>query len=380
MRLLLIHNFYKSNTIGGEDVVFREESQLLKKELGNDNVHIYSVYNDHSSPVALFVNSFFSIKHYVAVRRIIKKENIQIMHVHNFFPLLSLSIYFAARKSGVKVVQTLHNYRIWCIAGTLYRKNKICEVCVSKSYPLTGIFSKCYRGSVIQSVVTQVLFWLYRDLRFFKKVDAFFVLTEFQKKKVQQFGIDNSIVFIKPNIVSSAIQNHGTIRSGYIYIGRFEGAKGVETLLEQWLTLDLKFHLTLIGEGVDYERCRDKYSRLNITFMGKQERDRTQYILGCHKYLIQPSLWYETFGLTIIEAMSKGIPVIGTNIGTRKELIQDGKNGFLYEKDTFNQVIELSHSYPNYEELVANCKESSKQFLPDLILSNQLQIYRNLIL
>ena len=146
MRILIIHNRYKSNNIGGEDVVFDNEMILLKEKLGKSNVFSYEVSNDNINKLKLLFGIWFSIKNYLEVSNIIKKEKIDIVHIHNFFPLLTPSIFKASKDAGVKVVHTLHNYRLWCLSGTLYReKYGICELCTMQKYPIKGIFFKCYR-------------------------------------------------------------------------------------------------------------------------------------------------------------------------------------------------------------------------------------------
>lgn len=379
LKLLLVHNYYKSTNIGGEDVVFNSELELLKNKLGERNVIAYHVSNEEMNLFTTFLNAIFSFKHYFKLKKIIKKNKIDLVHVHNFFPKLSPSVFIAAKHANVKVVHTLHNYRLWCISGTFFRGNSICEDCLGKTIPFKGVINKCYRNSYFQSLVTQSLFWFYKLSNYFESIDFFFVLTEFQRNKVLNLGINRNKIFLKPNAVPLFKQTDVSSRRGYIYIGRFEKSKGVEKLLEQWVKLDAKFHLSLVGNGVDFIECKRKYSRANIIFMGKCNRSETQKILSNHKYLIQPSLWYETFGLTILEAMSKGIPVIGTSIGTRKEFIKDNINGFLYDNNNFNEVIQNSYNFDNYDILSTNSSLTSKEFLSDTIIEKQIEIYSKII-
>jgi len=379
LKLLLVHNYYKSTNIGGEDVVFNSELELLRNKLGERNVIAYHVSNEEMNLFTTLLNAIFSFKHYFKIKKIIKKNKIDLVHVHNFFPKLSPSVFIAAKHANVKVVHTLHNYRLWCISGTFFRGNSICEDCVGKTIPFKGVINKCYRNSYFQSLVTQSLFWFYKSSNYFESIDFFFVLTEFQRNKVLNLGINRHKIFLKPNAVPFFKQTDVSSRRGYIYIGRFEKSKGVENLLEQWVKLDSKFHLTLVGNGVDFIECKRKYSRANIIFMGKCNRSETQKILSNHKYLIQPSLWYETFGLTILEAMSKGVPVIGTNIGTRKEFIKDNINGFLYDNNNFNEVIQNSYNFDKYDILSNNSSLTSKKFLSDTIMEKQIEIYSKII-
>lgn len=119
------------------------------------------------------------------------------------------------------------------------------------------------------------------------------------------------------------------IKDGYIYVGRLEESKGIFELLKVWDKLDEKYILTIIGGGDMEDELKVKYKKKNIIFKGKCSREDTLSCIFNSKYLIQSSILYETFGLTIIEAMSSGVPVIGFNIGTRSDFIEDEVNGFL---------------------------------------------------
>ena len=96
-------------------------------------------------------------------------------------------------------------------------------------------------------------------------------------------------------------------------------------------------------------------------------------------YLIQSSLLYETFGLTIIEAMSCGVPVIGFSIGTRKDLITDNVNGFISTKDKLKDTIEKSYDYKNYELLSHNATLKAKMFQNDYMIKKHINIYEKIV-
>lgn len=379
MRILIIHNRYKSNNIGGEDVVFDNEIILLKEKLGKNNVFSYEVSNDNINKFKLFFGIWFSIKNYFEVSNIIKKEKIDIVHIHNFFPLLTPSIFKASKDNGVKVVHTLHNYRLWCLSGTLYReKYGICELCTMQKYPIKGIFFKCYRNSMIQSLIAQFSFWIYRFFNAFNNIDYYFVLSNFQKEKIKQFGIDEKKIVLKPNTlkISSNLENK---KEGYIFVGRLEEQKGIYNLLNDWLKLDDRFVLTIIGSGVIEKSLKNSYEKNNIIFKGKCTRDETLGYILRSKYLIQPSVMYETFGLSMIEAMSYGVPVIGYDIGTRGDFIEDGVNGFISTDSSLLKVIKESYYAENYELLSKNAVKRARLFENDFIIKMQIDYYQKIL-
>ncbi|MEY8713757.1 glycosyltransferase [Francisella philomiragia] len=381
MKILIVHNRYQSNNIGGEDIVYDNELKSLRELHGEDNVLAYQVSNDDISKFSLLFGIWFSRKHYRNIKKIVRDNNIDIVHVHNFFPLLTPSVFKAAKKSGAKVVHTLHNYRLWCISGILYRDGfGACELCTKSKLPIFGIKNKCYRKSRLQSLVAQAAFSFYKLFKMFKNIDYYFVLTDFQRQKVKEFGISNHKIILKPNSISLAVDQHTQkTRQNYIYVGRLEESKGIFELLDTWVSLDDKFVLTVVGDSPDSDEIINKYSSKNIIFKGKCTREETLSLISQSKYLIQPSVWYETFGLTIIEAMSFGVPVIGFDIGTRRDFIKNRENGFITTKNDLQRTIQNSYDYSNYELMSQNAKNSAKQYQNDYIIARQLEIYKNIL-
>ncbi|MBN2816771.1 MAG: glycosyltransferase [Campylobacterales bacterium] len=379
MKVLIVHNRYQSRHIGGEDVVYQNELEVLQRKLGKENVLSYEVSNNNLSKLKLLFHIWFNYQHYQEVQKIIQENNIDIVHVHNFYPLLTPSVFKAAKDSGTKVVHTLHNYRLWCISGIFYRDGYgVCELCTKHTFSLQGILNKCFRKSMMQSVLAQISFWYYRITKVFENIDYFFVLTNFQKEKVEQLGINKEKIIFKPNSLHMDFTINREKRD-YIYVGRLEESKGIYELLKIWDELDERFILTVIGTGDNEQELRAKYQKKNIIFKGKCSREETLSSISKSKYLIQPSQWYETFGLTILEAMGFGIPVIGFDIGTRKDFIQDGVNGFLSSRDNLKYIIENSLKFEGYPAMSKNAIQTAKLYENDYMMEKQIEIYKNIM-
>jgi len=379
MKLLIIHNKYQSNNIGGEDIVYKNELEILQKKLGKINVLSYEVSNNDISKFKLIFGIWFSFKYYKEIKNIVNKSNVDLVHIHNFYPLLTPSVFKASKDGGAKVVHTLHNYRLWCISGIFYRDGYgVCELCTKNKFSLKGVLNKCFRKSIIQSLLAQFSFWFYRLIKVFDNVDYFFVLTEFQREKVKCLGVDEERVILKPNSLEMSfdIVKDG---KGYIYVGRLEESNGIYELLKSWDKLDDRYVLTIIGGGDIEEELRRRYHKKNIVFKGKCSRVEVLKNIASSKYLIQPSIWYETFGLTIIEAMSFGVPVIGFNIGTRKGFIKDGENGFLSDRTDLKKVVEKSFEFKEYKTLSNNAIKTAKLYENDYVISKQIEIYKNIL-
>lgn len=396
MKILLVHNQY--STTGGEDQALAREKAILKQWLGEENVLEYVVSVNDFSKWQLLSSIFYSRKQYRKVYDLIKQHQIDIVHVHNYFPVLTASVFKAAKAAGAKLVHTVHNYRWWCIAGNFYRPAVgICTLCVDEKNFWNGIKHRCYRQSFLQSLLAKMAFAYYKRIGVFQWIDQFWVLTQFQYQQLIKMGVPVSKLQLKPNMLDGATLGAAAEfpaskptaiqalpnapRSGFLYIGRLDAEKGIEHVLAEWVKLPQNYQLTVIGSGKLDETLKRQYNQPNIIFTGSLPFDQVNQYLKTAQYTLQPSLWYETMGLTIIESMQHGTPVIGFNIGTRPELIEHGKTGFICAPNELIRTIQLAANYPAdaYDAMVLNARTYAQNFAPDLIMAQQLHLYENLL-
>jgi glycosyltransferase involved in cell wall biosynthesis len=377
MKILIVHNAYQSHLVGGEDIVVKQEVSALKAILGESHVFEYVVSNDDIKLSEVAQNIWGDCQHYQAIKTLVETHRISIVHVHNFFPLLTPSIFAGAKAAGAKVIQTLHNFRWWCMAGTFYRKGKgSCETCVGKSLALPGIIHRCYRGSYLQSTASALAFAWYRFKNYQQYIDAYFCLSHFQHQKLSTLISPTQLLY-KPNSITPAINLIPLAeKKGYLFVGRLESAKGIELLLEAWQRLPSHFELTVIGKGEDEDRLKARFRSKKIVFLGQLPHEQTLAYIAKARYLMHTSTAYETFGLTIVEALARQTPVIGFSHGTRNEMITHGKNGFLCEEEELTQMILFSLEVANYEQMANQALSSAKQFYIEPVLKQQIAHYK----
>ncbi|WP_029482853.1 glycosyltransferase, partial [Deinococcus marmoris] len=145
MKILVVHNFYQQ--AGGEDVVFRAETALLRRH-GHD-VQTFTVSNDlieQTPRLQAAAQTVWNARMARKITALVREYGSEIVHFHNTFPLLSPAVYGGARAGGAAVVQTLHNFRLLCANALLLRDGQICEDCLGK-LPLSAVQHSCYRGS-----------------------------------------------------------------------------------------------------------------------------------------------------------------------------------------------------------------------------------------
>lgn len=326
MRILLVHNEYVHK--GGEDVVLANEAALLESN-GHD-VRLATVSNKTIQGAAAQLRTAL----YTAsspcgtkwMRERLEESRPDLVHVHNFFPLLSPSIYAACNERGVPVVQTLHNYRTVCSNGMLLRNDHPCELCVTGS-PYQGVRHRCYRGSAIASLPLAHMIASHRAAGTWqRRVDRFIALTEFARSRFLAAGFPAEKVVAKPNFVADPGEPElpaGTAPH-ILFVGRLAAEKGIATLLRAWEGLDIP--LLVAGDGVMRAAVEASPSP-HVKALGWRSGAEVAAEMGRCRFMVMPSEWYEGFPMTLVEAFSLGRPVLVSKLGSMAEVIEDGVTG-----------------------------------------------------
>jgi glycosyltransferase involved in cell wall biosynthesis len=328
MKILLIHNYYQQP--GGEDQVFAAESSMLEKH--GCRVFRYAVHNDRikgMNPLTLARSTLWNKTIASELRELIRKVRPDVIHFHNTFPLVSPASYYAAKAEGVPVVQTLHNYRLLCPNALFFRDGHICEDCMGKFVPWPGILHACYRGSRAATGVTAGMLSGHRVSRTYSRmVDVYIALTDFARQKFIQGGLTAGKIAVKPNFVDPDPGN-GDGRGGYaLFVGRLSQEKGISTLLAAWEKIGGKIPLKIVGDGPLSSQVAKASQRIStIEWLGHKSRQLVLDLMKDAAVLIFPSIWYEGFPVTIVEAYSVGLPVIASNLGGMSSIIEHKRTG-----------------------------------------------------
>ena len=336
MKILLVYNSYQEP--GGEDVVFRKEGHLLREaghevsEYRRDNGEIkdYSTVR-RLSLVGRPVWASDSYRDFGALLRQIRPE---IVHVHNTFPLISPSIFWASRKEGVPVVHTLHNYRLLCPQANFFRAGKPCEDCITGQY-WRGVAHGCYRNSRVETAPVALMLTVHHALKTWTRmVDHYITPSAFARDQFVKAGFPTAQITVKPNFVDPDPGRGSGDGSYALFIGRVSPEKGADTLLKAWRQLPKTHMLRVVGDGPSRERLESEADRdglSNVKFMGRLPHDQAIEVTKNSRFVIFPSELYETFGLGIAEAFACGVPALASRLGAMQEIVQEGQTGFLFE-------------------------------------------------
>ena len=376
LRVLVVHNAYQLR--GGEDSVVDAEVALLR-ERGHE-VALLLRHNDEVNEVSRLSLAAQSIWSRQTVRQITERVNgfrPDVIHVHNSVPLVSPSVFWAAAQQRVPVVQTLHNFRLLCPQATFLRKGQVCEDCLGRT-PWPAVVHGCYRESRVQTGVVATMLAVHRGLGTYRNhVTRYIALNEFCKSKFVQGGLPTDRIDVKPNFVDWTPLSLDAPRAGGLYVGRLSVEKGIQ-VLAQAMSLYSDHQVQVVGAGPFEALMRDA---AGPAYLGERSFDKVMIGLQNAAYLVLPSLCYEGFPRTLVEAYSCGTPVIASRHGSLAELVKEGETGLLFEPGNADQLVDRlrwadTHPQAMREMGQAARREYERLYTPEKNANELLSIYR----
>jgi glycosyltransferase involved in cell wall biosynthesis len=384
MKVLMVHNRYQQR--GGEDAVVDAEVRLLAsngidvQRFDADNDAIQGVVSKVQVSLGQFGLPTAAQSKFKAALSGFRPD---LVHVHNWFPTLSPSLFNICSRENVPVVHTLHNYRLLCVNATLFRNGHVCEDCIGTTFRTPGILHSCYRDSVAGSAVATAGMLAHWSLgTWTRSIDRFVALTEFARNKLIEGGLPAEKVVVKPNFIDPD-PGLGTGRGGYfLYVGRLTEEKGVRVLLECWKDgADLP-KLMIAGTGpLENELQAAAATMPNVELLGACSSDRVIELMRDASALLCPSQWYEGMPRVVIESLAVGTPVIASNIGSYPEMIVDGETGALFPTGGAaalrNRLRDLLHG-DALQSMRANARRCfQSNYTGEMNFSLLLNIYRS---
>lgn len=332
MRILSVHSNYRIR--GGEDES-RAAEELLLQRMGHQ-VDRYEENNQRIEPlhpINAAARTIWSTEAYQILQDKLINNPCDLIHVQNFFPIISPSIYYAAKTQKTPIVQTLRNYRLLCPNALFFRDGKVCEDCMGKVVPFPGVVHACYRESHAASAVVAAMLTVHRTFQTWDRmVNVYIALTQFARQKFIEGGLPADKIVVKPNFVypdPGEVEDKGEFA---LFVGRLSVEKGIDTLIAAWRDLGKSVPLKIIGEG-PLEKLVIEASQQNssIEWLGRKPLPDVYDLMGKAKMLIFPSKWYETFGRVAVEAFAKGTPVIASKLGAIAEIVDHGRTGLHFQ-------------------------------------------------
>lgn len=380
MRILIAHNEYREP--GGEDVVANAETELLS---GNGHeVKRVTVTNKDVAGLLGTLSTAWRAPYSRPARLKFAGEiaafEPDVVHVHNFFPILTPSIYDSCLEASVPVVQTLHNYRLLCPKATMFRSGHTCELCLNGS-PYQAVLYGCYRDSRLQSIIPARMVAINRRRRTWTtRVTRFIALTQFARRKFIKAGLPADRIDVKPNFAAPKAMSGGarTKREGALFVGRLSDDKGVGPLLDAWQ--DLRVPLRVVGDGPMAPMVSGCNNPRIATLGARPPADVYREMVRA-SFLVVPSLWYEGFPLVLVEAFAHGLPAIVSRHGSLAEIVEDQITGLhVTPNDPADLAAKVRWASENPGEMrrmgIAARRVYQKKYTADVNYQQLVAIYR----
>lgn len=374
MKILLIYNRYVFR--GGEDTYVDSLEKLLK-----DNGHVVIPYYKDSSlivstldkikaSIGLFWNSSVASE----IDTLINTHKPDVAHIHNIYPLISPTIYYVLKRKGIRIVQTIHNYKFVCPKNSLFRNNKVCELCVNKVVSYPAIIFGCYHNSHFSSLIYSISFFLHHSLGAFYKIDKFIFPSLFTR----DYYIKHAHIFPKKTVFLPHFVNNipkslstNTSSSYFLFVGRLSEEKGIQNLLNIFSQLNNQ-RLVVIGDGALRQMLLKKHSQYkNIQFINHVDNHLVLSYMRKSLAIIVPSLWYEVLPMVILEAIMCNKPLYVRKTKNTSRMLFGIKGIVLYDDSS---LVSLLRDVKNIKKIV-NYDKIQTILSPDHHLHALLKIY-----
>jgi glycosyltransferase involved in cell wall biosynthesis len=338
MRILLVHNRYRSDAPSGENRVVDQEGEALAA-LGHEVIGFGRSSDEighwpAAKKAALPARTIWSRETYRDLRAVLRERRPDVAHVHNTFPLLSSAVLYACRDARVPVVATIHNYRLVCANGMLFRGGTVCHDCAD-GLPVRAVLHGCYRGSAAASAVRVVDMTLHRQA-WRSLVSAYVLISASQRDLLRGLALPPGRVFVRYNLIPLRGGQPMARTPTVVYAGRLHEVKGVRLLMAGWdryrsTSGEPGLGLVIVGGGPLQDEVEAwASSRPSVEMAGTVSADLCAEIISRARAVLLPSAWEETFGLVAVEAMAAGVPPIAAAHGSFTELITPGVDGVLF--------------------------------------------------
>lgn len=357
MKVLFANKFFFRNG-GSEVVMFQERDFLLAsghevidfsmrddRNFTSDHAEYFVGRQDYRRGGKLGkLKSALSLVHSPEavglITRLIQSTRPDLVHCHNIYHQLTPSIIGAAKKLGVPVALTLHDYKPVCPVYNRLHQGWVCSDCLDGNFR-NVIRHRCSEGSLGKSALLYAEAVFQRLMGNYEAVDAYIAPSRFMRESIAHRIPAERVHLLYNGMDCEAVLPSG-IDDGYaLYLGRLSAEKGIPTLLAAHEEAQGAWPLVVAGTGPLEADLKQQYK--HATFLGHVTGDRLHDVIDRAAVVVIPSEWYENCPMSVLEAMAYGKPVVGSRMGGIPELVVDGVTGLLFEAgDTYSLLAQMN--------------------------------------
>ncbi len=384
LRVLVAHNLYRSLTPSGENQVV--QAQVAALDRAGVQVRALLPSSDELPTLgvpARLATVLSPVANPVGVRaftRALEEFGPDVVHVHNTVPLLSPWIVRTARRHGVRVVSTVHNFRLDCASGTYFRDGRVCTDCQGTRLAVPAVRHSCYRGSRLQTSAVAAGRAVHRST--WRGVDRFIALTDFHRDFLVSLGVDAGQVRVLPTASPgpAAVTSPG---QDLLFLGRLSPEKGISMLLSAWRAGSLRRHRRLLVAGsgeLQHEVERAAAEDPSIVSLGPLGRAAVAEQLEQCAAVLLPSQWFEGSPVVLAEAMAHGRPVVCSDLGGLASAVDDTVGWAVpARQEAWTAALDaLTDAELARRGRAARLRWESR-LRPEVVLGQQINLYQELL-
>ncbi|MGH9513860.1 MAG: glycosyltransferase family 4 protein [Terriglobales bacterium] len=298
----------------------------------------------------LAARAIYSFEARRKLRGMIEAFRPDVAHVRNIYHHLSPSVLWELKCRGIPVLYHVNDFKLICPSYNMVSRGSPCEKCLGGKFRHV-VTERCYKGSPGSAWVLAAEAYTHRWLRTYEKcVDRFLAPSRFVKNKLTENGWDQTRIDVLPHfqVIAEETPPNFSPKTPILYFGRLSAEKGLTDLLQVMQQLP-EIPLIIAGEGPQRGELDQLVRDLrldNVRFTGQLNRASLSKLVGAARFTVMPSRAYETMGKSILESFASGRAVVASDLGSRRELVQDGKTGLLFRPGDLPQMAQaISHLY-----------------------------------
>ncbi len=403
LKILQINKFHFEK--GGSERYYFAVSDLLEKnehevmhfsmQSGNNKPNRYSKYftdyiDLHKFNLKNIIKFFYNYNAVRRLKKLIKEEKPDIAHLHNIAHQLTPAIIKVLKKNNIKVVQTLHDYKLICPNAKLYNKNGNCQKCLGGKY-YNCFLNSCMHDSYVKSFLGMTEAYLNNKFfKYYQNVDLFIAPSRFMKEMSVRLGVPEEKIKVLYNFLSDEwlnkaktvnLHNNDSGDEYFLYFGRLSREKGINTVLRALKKInDKSIKFFIAGTGPGEKEIRDTISKLNlfdrVNLLGFKSGAELDGLIAEARFVVMPSLWPENMPYSMLESLAMSKIIIASKVGGITELIDDKENGYLYQTGDVDELVSCINDFCDKGENDLN--NMSQNARKKITLFNHNDHYRDL--
>lgn len=321
-----------------------------------------------------------------AMRNCVADFSPDLAHIRGIYHHLSPSILWELKRQGIPTLYHVNDFKILCPSYNFVADGQACELC-SKGAFHHVVTEGCYRAPLPSKIVLAAEAYLHKWIQTYDRcVDLFLAPSKFVHDKLIESGLPDHRIEVLPHFQTLPEEQELASDEGYIlYFGRLSAEKGTEELLRAMARLP-HIPLVIAGEGPERPKLEALAKELNlqqVLFTGMVHGEKLHRLIAGCSFSVFPSHAYETLGKSILESYAWGRPVIASDLGSRRELVEHGVTGLLYEEGDRNQLADSIGFLFDRHDLIAKMGNAGRARVathhdPTRHIAKMLEIYARL--